>query len=170
MDTPFITTYQTIVKDTSQLNDRRLRLDTLYVTILTLVLGGEAYIVATSQFDNFIAVGATIITSIVGLAFTFRWRQALIGIGNQLELRYRLIREMECRPEFGGVKVFTQEFEQFYQKDKVQGFRTPFFSRTNQLHAIFIGIFILLPLIFTLLAIAASIPGLHAYIQPIIHN
>ena len=69
--------YQTIIKDTNEMNARRRQLDSLYVALITFILTGEAYVAFYSAFTNWLLVFVTIGISLVGGSVTARWRDGL---------------------------------------------------------------------------------------------
>jgi hypothetical protein len=169
--------YQVAIDDLHHSKTLGQSIDTLYVTILTLVLGGDAYVAAISRFDSWVPVGATLAIGIVGLAVTERWRQGGANLYRIITNRYAWLREAERHPDLAcvGANFFTQEYETVYvpQKTRKQSSTTLvsiFFTRTQRLQNIFRAIFIVIPLLIAALTFLATNPWYHLAIQPLIQS
>lgn len=141
--------YDTIIRDTSELSDRRRQLDSLYVTLITFILTGEAYLAFycySHAYDNWVVASAAGAMSLVGLIVTTRWNGGQRNIGAILKRRYAFLRQLEQTVTLKnlGATVFTNEWEQFYgPRDNVA-----FASVTFGLQLTFALIFIFIPLAF----------------------
>lgn len=160
-------TYKLIVDDTNQLGNRRQTVDTVYESIVTLVLGAEGYVAAIWLFRGLLPILATIAISIVGIIFTVHWRGTVDKLKQVLNLRYQYLREMESDQNLASIQaqVYTEEWKTIYAKrDSTRRKRGS--SRTLQ--SIFTGIFIALPILQIVLTVLAILPVTHPYIAPLI--
>lgn len=154
--------YDTIIRDTTELSNRRRQLDSLYVTLITFILTGEAYLAFYSYshaLDNWVIAGTAGAMSLVGLIVTTRWRGGQRNIGNLLRHRYKFLRELEQRDELKklGATVFTEEWKQFYQKYDDGG---AFHSITVGLQLTFAAIFLAIPIAFSIANLSSPIAAL----------
>ncbi|HZC08258.1 MAG TPA: hypothetical protein VE338_21675 [Ktedonobacterales bacterium] len=154
--------YATIIKDTNEMNARRRQLDSLYVTLITLILTADAYVAFYSSFTNWLLVFATIGISIVGGAVTTRWRDGLHNLDEILNFRYTFLRDLEASDEMKaiGATLYSQEWNHIYGPRQDKRFR----SVTNRLQLTFIIVFVLIPLVLLGLTVAETIPVVHALI------
>ena len=155
--------YATIIKDTNEMNARRRQLDSLYVTLITLILTGEAYVAFYSAFNNWLLVFATIGISLVGGAVTARWREGIRNIDDILEYRYGYLRDLEAHPEMIaiGATLYTQEYkEKFYRPIQEKRFITV----TNRLQRTIMAVFFVVPLVLLSLTAVETIPVVHSLI------
>jgi hypothetical protein len=104
--------YKTLLEEANHLAERKDRLDSLYVSLLTVILGGDGYVALISQFSNWIFVIVTFGILGVGLAIANRWQEGIKDINATLNFRYLWIRELEADPKFflPGVRYFTDEY------------------------------------------------------------
>jgi hypothetical protein len=155
--------YATIIKDTNEMNARRRQLDSLYVTLITFILTGEAYVAFYSAFNNWLLVFATIGISIIGGAVTARWRDGLRNLDEILEYRYEYLRNLEKQQEMSdiGATLYSQEWKDIYEPRKVN---KKFRSVTNRLQWIFMAVFIVIPLLLLSLTAVETIPFVHSFI------
>ena len=156
--------YATIIKDTNEMNDRRRQLDSLYVTLITVILTGDAYVAFFSAFNNWLLVIVTIGVSVVGATVTTRWRAGLHNIDEILNHRYQFLRGLEETEELRalGASVYSAEWESIYKRREARRVR----SVTNSLQLIFIGVFILIPIVLTGLTAVETIPALQSLVPP----
>jgi hypothetical protein len=164
--------YRAVIEDTNQINSRRQGLDNLYVSIVTLVLAGDATVVATAQFDNWLPVVATVGIGLVGIAITGRWRQGIADLDEVLGYRYAWLRELEQNPVLAaaGASIFSQEYEHIFKKrESSKEQRSILFARrTRRLQAIFLTVFVIIPMLLAALTYGAGIPEIHQYIRPLL--
>lgn len=166
--------YETVIKDTNSLNDRRRQLDSLYVTLITFILTGDAYLAFYSVFNNWLLVAVTVGISLVGGAVTTRWREGLLNIDKILDHRYGYLRGLEQTDELKalGASVYSDEWTNIYKPRKDRRFR----SVTNRLQLTFIVVFILIPCLLAALTSIETVPAIHRliplavlqYIRPIV--
>lgn len=160
--------YDTIIKDTSELSSRRRQLDGLYVTLITFILTGEAYLAFytySHSLDNWVLASAAVATSLVGLIVTTRWRDGQRNIGKILRHRYQFLRKLERTETLQrlGATVFTEEWEQIYGSNDNPWFH----SVTVGLQVTFALIFVLIPIPFIIATASHSIPALRSLISPL---
>lgn len=155
--------YQTIIKDTNEMNARRRQLDSLYVTLITVILTADAYVAFFSAFDNWLLVAVTIGISVVGWAITSRWRDGLSDLEAILQYRYTYLRDLEKNEEMKaiGATLYGQEWKDIYERRQAN---KRFRSVTSRLQVTFLIIFILIPLILAALTAVETIPTLHGVI------
>ena len=137
--------YQSIMVDTSQISSKRQSLDTVYTTIVTLILGADAYVAGNSKFDNWFAVLVTVALGLVGWAFTWHWRRVLNDLKKILDLRYTYLREMEDNPKMHAIhaQIYTKEYNAIYAHPNKSRFGIG--ARIKHLQTIFLIIFTLIP-------------------------
>ncbi len=154
--------YSAIIKDTSELNDRRRQLDSLYVTLITFILTGDAYVAFNSAFNNWFLVVVTMGISMVGWTVTTRWRAGLRNLSKILEHRYEYLRSLEQTDELKllGANVYTIEWERFYKPGTDRRFR----SVTNSLQVTFLVVFVFIPTVLLALTAIETIPLIHGFI------
>lgn len=155
--------YATIIKDTNEMNARRRQLDSLYVTLITVILTGDAYVAFYSAFDNWLLIVVTLGISAVGWAITSRWRDGLRNLDKILDFRYAFLRQLENSDEMKavGATLYTQEHGMFfYSPHQDKRFRTV----TNRLQATFLIVFIMIPLLLAGLTALETIPFVHSFI------
>lgn len=164
--------YRIVVEDTNQMLARRQGLDSIYVTIVTLVLAGDGYVAAGSQFDNWLPVVATLGIGIVGYVVTGRWRQGVADLNENLQFRFQWLRDLEAKPPLAGIgaSLFTQEYQHVIAPREKSGKfrRRGFLARSHRLQALFRTVFVLVPLLLAGLTLASSDPTLHPLIHPLI--
>ncbi|HEX9035965.1 MAG TPA: hypothetical protein VF808_03150 [Ktedonobacterales bacterium] len=122
----FFDVYRMAIEDLHAAKDLGQKIDSFYVTIVTLLLTADAYEIATTRFDIWTPTAATIGVALIGLAVTARWRQ---GAGNLYQIvrnRYAWLREAEDpekHPEMAHLRVdiFTQEYNAVYLSQKRRG-------------------------------------------------
>ena len=158
--------YDTIIRDTSELSNRRRQLDSLYVTLITFILTGEAYLAFYSYshaLDNWVVAGAAGTMSLVGLIVTTRWNGGQRNIGRILKHRYAFLRQLEQTDTLKnlGATVFTEEWDKFYGPRDNRAFS----SITLGLQLTFALIFFFIPVTFAVAnesgPIAALLNSLH---------
>lgn len=159
--------YKLIVDDTNQLGNRRQTVDTVYESIVTLVLGADGYVAATGQFRGWLPIVATTAIGLVGIIFTAHWRGTVDKLKQVLNLRYQYLRDMESDSNLTTIRaqVYTEEWQAIYAK-RHSTRRKRGSSRTLQ--SIFRGIFIAIPVVQIVLTVLAALPATHAYIVPLI--
>lgn len=161
--------YATTIKDTNEMNARRRQLDSLYVTLITFILTGEAYVAFYSTFTNWLLVFVTIGISIVGGTVTARWRDGLRNLDGILDLRYGFLRKLEAHDDMVaiGATLYSQEWERLYNphQDK-QNKRFRLFKRyqtvTARLQVTFITVFIVIPILLLCVTALETIPLIHS--------
>jgi hypothetical protein len=153
--------YATIIKDTNEMNAGRRQLDSLYVTLLTFILTGDAYVTFYSAFNNWLLVFATIGICFVGSAVTARWREGIRNIENLQNFRYAFLRKLEAEQEMIdiGATFYTQEYEKNYKPMQKR-----FLTVTNRLQRTFMAVFIVIPLLLLSLTAVETIPLIHSLI------
>ena len=168
--------YETVIKDTNSLNDRRRQLDSLYVTLITFILTGDTYLTFYSAFNNWLLVFVTVGVGLVGGAVTTRWREGLKNIDDILNHRYAFLRKLEQDPAMTalGASVYSDEWKAIYERRKDRKYRTV----TSRLQVTFLTVFILIPVLLAALTAVETIPAVHdlvptvilQYIHPIIQT
>ncbi|HEX8729302.1 MAG TPA: hypothetical protein VF739_11800 [Ktedonobacterales bacterium] len=160
--------YATIIKDTNEMNARRRQLDSLYVTLITFILTGEAFVAFYSAFNNWLLVFVTIGISIVGSAVTARWRDGVRNLDKILNFRYEYLRKLEAEQEMInlGATFYTQEFNINYKPHEDQHSHQDkrFRTVTNRLQWTFMAVFIVVPLLLLSLTAVETIPFVHSFI------
>jgi hypothetical protein len=115
----FFDVYRVAIDDLHRTKNLGQRIDSLYLTIITLLFTADAYEIATSKFDSWVPVIATAGVALIGLAVTARWRQGAANLYSITTNRYGWLRDAENpqkHPEMAeiGANIFTQEFEAVY--------------------------------------------------------
>jgi hypothetical protein len=163
--------YAVAIQDTNELKNYGQRIDSVYVTILTLILAGDGYVAAASRFDSWIPVAVTVGIGIVGFIFCQRWQRGLINLNDILNHRYEWLRELERTQHLRGIgaNLFTSEYEEVYQPSGLDSVAR---RRNRQIQSVFRIIFIAIPLVLGIVTLAATnpwLPWLHQYIEPLLH-
>jgi hypothetical protein len=163
--------YQTIIKDTNEMNARRRQLDSLYVALITFILTGEAYVAFYSTLNNWLLVVVTIGISIVGVGVTARWRDGLLSLDEILNYRYEYLRKLEAHAEMIaiGATLYGDEWEHIYKprqdkQDKRYRLLKRFRTVTARLQLIFIIVFIVIPLLLLCVTALETVPFIHGLI------
>jgi hypothetical protein len=158
--------YETVIKDTNSLNDRRRQLDSLYVTLITFILTGDAYLTVYCTFDNWLLVFVTIGVGLVGSAVISRWGEGLKNIDDILNHRYEFLRNLEQDPAMValGASVYREEWQAIYKPRKEKNYRTV----TSRLQVTFLAVFILIPVLLIALTAVETIPAVHDLVPTII--
>ncbi len=141
--------YDTIIRDTSEVSSRRRQLDSMYVTLITFILTGEAYLAFYSysqSYDNWVVVSAAAVISLLGMLVTWRWHSGQKQIGRVLENRYKFLRKLEDSAQLKGLgaTIFTEEWNKFY----APRYGSAFGKLTISLQFTFMAVFILVPVLF----------------------
>ncbi len=163
--------YATIIKDTNEINARRRQLDSMYVTLITFILTGEAYVAFYSTFTNWLLVAITIGISLVGGTVTARWRDGLRNLDGFLDLRYGFLRKLEAHDDMVaiGATIYSQEWERLYnphpdKQDKPYRLLKRYQTVTARLQRIFITVFIAIPILLLCITALETIPLIHSLI------
>ncbi len=186
--------YVTILRDTNELNTRRRQLDSLYVTLITFILSGEAFVAFNSTFTDWLFVAVVVGISWVGITVNSRWRDGARSIDEILEHRYKFLRSLETQNPFTyiGATFFSDEWKSFYSKRTdaksadaksadaksadaksadaksadAKRVDKKFRTTTGRLQRTFTAVFILIPLSVIALTAINTIPSLHDAIPP----
>lgn len=162
--------YVAAINDTNELKSYGQRIDSVYVTILTLILAGDGYVAAASRFDSWVPVVVTVGIGLIGLIFCRRWRRGLINLDKIVSHRYDWLRALERAEQLKGIQadLLTSEYEKVY---KPRGLDRVSRTRSRQLPDLFSIIFVALPLLLALVTLAATnpwLPWLHPYVEPLL--
>lgn len=160
--------YDTIIRDTNELSNRRRQLDSLYVTLITFILTGEAYLAFYSyihSLDNWVVAGAAGTMSLVGLIVTTRWSGGQRKMYRLLTHRYEFLRELEQKDELKklGATVFTHEWDKIYNRRDSGG---AVGSVTTGLQLTFAAIFLCIPIAFSIANLSSPIAALLNSLHP----
>jgi hypothetical protein len=156
--------YTTIIEDTNEMNSRRRQLDSLYVSLITVIMTGDAYVAFYSAFNNWLLVIATIGISLVGGAVTTRWSEGLQNLDIILDNRYEFLRNLEANDELKaiGATLYSQEWNSLYGPGKDIRFR----KVTAHLQRTFTLVFVAIPLVLAGLTAIETIPLIHSLVPP----
>lgn len=115
----FFDVYRVAIDDLHRTKSLGQRIDSLYLTIITLLFTADAYEIANSKFDNWVPVLATAGIALIGLVVTARWRQGAANLYLITTNRYGWLRDAENpqkHPEMGNIdaNIFTQEYQAVY--------------------------------------------------------
>jgi hypothetical protein len=128
-DSLMVEVYKAYIEDVNQLRSSRATLDNLYVTILTILLGAQAYvanllfsgtekdsvvaILQSLNLENWIpAIGAAVIGA-VGSLFCSNWSRISADNKRSLNFKYKNLEEMEQKwpvLQRVGAQLFIEEF------------------------------------------------------------
>jgi hypothetical protein len=111
------------VDDLHSTKDLSQRIDSVYITIVTLLLSADGYEIATSQYHQWAPTVATFCVALIGIAVTARWRQGADNLFKIVKNRYQWLRDAERsqqHPEMAhiGADIFTHEFGAVYKNDR----------------------------------------------------
>ena len=130
----FFDVYKVAINDIHRTKDLGQRIDSFYLTLITLLFTADAYEIATSKkFDNWLPCLATAGVALIGLAVTGRWRQGANNLFKITTNRYVWLRDAEKHPEMEeiGANIFTQEHKEVYEPQaKARSEITVFYRRT----------------------------------------
>lgn len=162
----FFDVYRLAIEDLQATKALGQRIDSFYITILTLLLTADAYEIATSHFATWTSTVVTAGVAVVGLAVTARWRQGAANLYRLVRNRYGWLRDAEdpaLHPEMSamGANIFSQEYLAVYHKrphtspvkEADQGAAnqersvTVFYNRTVFLQALSMAVFVAIPVI-----------------------
>lgn len=187
----FFSVYRVAIDDLHHTRELGQKIDSLYVTIVTLLLTADAYEIAATRFDNWTAVIATVGVALIGVAVTGRWRKGADNLYQITRNRYGWLRDAEDsnkHPEMAriGANIFTQEYSAVYAPQTSQNRRRPrsapaqiqeesgvtrFYYRTLFLQSLCLFVFIAIPVILTAVTYLNMNPALiHAVQQAILHS
>lgn len=109
--------YVAAIDDTNQINSRRQSIDTLYTTIVTLILTGDVYVAVSSGFRNWFGVLVTFAIMLAGLNVIGNWRRAQKELDEILDVRYEFLRALEKQDAMQaiGASLITLEYERVYR-------------------------------------------------------
>jgi hypothetical protein len=115
----FFDVYKVAINDLHHMKSLGQRIDSFYLTIITLLLTADAYEIGTSKFDSWVPVVATAGVAIIGVAVTARWLQGAANLYQLTNYRYSWLRKLEnpdTRPEMReiSVNIFTDEYKDVY--------------------------------------------------------
>jgi hypothetical protein len=116
----FFDVYKVAIDDLHRTRSLAQQIDTMYVTILTLLLTADAYEIATSKFDSWVPIVATAGVALIGNAIASRWRRGTANLFKIVTNRYAWLRSAEdarMHPEMAqiGADIFTQEYKAVYE-------------------------------------------------------
>jgi hypothetical protein len=116
----FFDVYKVAIDDLHRTRSLAQKIDTMYVTILTLLLTADAYEIAIAQFNSWVPIVATAGVALVGLAIASRWRRGAANLFKIVTNRYAWLRSAEdarLHPEMAqiGADIFTQEYKAVYE-------------------------------------------------------
>ena len=157
-------TYQVIIEDTNALSNRRQTIDTVYESIVTLILAADGYVAAQAPYTSWFPVVAAIGASIVGIAFTRHWRSVVDRLKAVLRVRYDYLKQLENDDALKhiGAQIYQVEDTEIYKKRDATSKKAP-----RNLQSIFAVVFYLIPLVRALLT-AVAVSGLHLSITPLL--
>lgn len=157
-------TYQVIIEDTNALSNRRQTIDTVYESIVTLILAADGYVAAQAPYASWFPIVAAIGTSIVGIAFTRHWRSVVDRLKAVLRVRYDYLKQLENDEALKhiGAQIYQVEDAEIYKKREAAGKKSP-----RNLQSIFTVVFYLIPLVRALLT-AVAVSGLHLPVAPLL--
>ncbi len=95
----FFDAYKVAIDDLHRTKNLAQKIDSLYVTILTLLLTADAYETATTKFSSWVPVVATAGVAFIGLAINGRWRKGASNLFRIITNRYAWLREAETHPD-----------------------------------------------------------------------
>lgn len=162
--------YSVAISDTNELRSYGQRIDSVYVTILTLILGGDAYVAAASRFDSWVPVIVTAGIGLVGLNFCQRWLRGLKNHSIIVRYRYDWLRNLEATDELRRLHadLFTSEYQDVYEGGKEESkVERDARRRNRQIQRVFRMVFLAIPVLLALATFAATNPWLHLYIEPL---
>ncbi len=165
----FFDVYRVAIDDLHHTKDLAQKIDSLYVTIVTLLLTADAYEIATTRFDSWTSTFATVGVALIGITVTGRWRKGADNLFNITTNRYKWLRDAEDtlkHPEMKeiGANIFTQEYDDVYRPQikgaepknaasdppssiKEEPGYSKFYSRTVFLQSLCYFIFVAIPVI-----------------------
>lgn len=157
-------TYQVIIEDTNVLSNRRQTIDTVYESIVTLILAADGYVAAQAPYVSWFPVAAAISTSIVGIVFTRHWRSVVDRLKAVLRVRYDYLKQLEDDEALKhiGAQIYQLEDAKIYKKREAEGKKSP-----RNLQSIFTIVFYIIPLVRALLT-AVFVFGFHLSITPLL--
>lgn len=110
--------YPFLIEDTARLSDRRQTVNTLYLSANSLLLGALAILIQQSKFQSVAIVLVVAVIAWAGVVICADWRRLIANYRELLKLRFRLLNELESRPDFFYlVKTFQRENEELYNPE-----------------------------------------------------
>ncbi|HEY7020896.1 MAG TPA: hypothetical protein VH349_07240 [Ktedonobacterales bacterium] len=158
MNNDLVPLYTLVAEDAEQRRRDQQHLDTIYQSILTVLLGAQAYLAANSQFDNWSSVFATAGIGLFGLLFVYQWwRSAEFARLMSLE-RYKILGELENMGGFPAIYV-----REWNERDDKK-YRRVGIGRLRLLLSL--GL-ILIPVALAFVTFLAGLPQFHDIIHPL---
>lgn len=119
----FFDVYRVAIEDLHATKDLGQKIDSFYLTVLTLLLTADAYEIVTAKFNVWTPTLLTAGVMVIGVVVTARWWQGAHRLYQIVRNRYNWLRDAETpgkHAEFQGlgVNIFTHEYEHVYQKTK----------------------------------------------------
>lgn len=144
--------YVAAIDDTNQINARRQSIDSLYTTIVTLILTGDVYVAITSGFRTWFGAIATAAIMVAGLSVIVNWRRAQKELDEILDVRYDFLRNLEKQDAMQaiGASLITLEYAKVYQN------RASKKTAAKRLQRAFSVMFVAIALAMTLLTFAST--------------
>lgn len=157
-------TYKVIIEDTNALGNRRQTIDTVYESIVTLILAADGYVAAQAPYSSWFPVAAAVGVSIVGIAFTRHWRSVVDRLKAVLRVRYEYLKQLENNEMLKhiGAQIYQIEDTKIYKQREAKGKKSP-----RNLQSIFAIVFFLVPCVRLLLTAVAN-SGFHLQIAPLL--
>jgi hypothetical protein len=87
--------YKVVSEETRAFSERRERANQWYASLITLVLGGQGYLLVTFQAADVASAVYTISLGMLGILLAALWRVALGSYASILDNRYFLLRKWE---------------------------------------------------------------------------
>jgi hypothetical protein len=157
----FFDVYKLALDDLHRTKSLGQKIDSLYVSILSLLLTADAYEIATTRLNSWVPVAATAGVAVIGIAVASRWRRGTYDLFKITTNRYAWLRAAEQTPAMKkiGANVFTQEWQAVYLpqasgRDRTEAAGSPgaggisrFNRRTEVLQTLGLTSFALIPLI-----------------------
>lgn len=93
--TRLISHYELLIEDARALGERRERLNQLFLGVITLAVGAQAYLLVTYKDSDVRSTLLIVIVGLFGLSLTRIWQQQLRVIGFLLKFRYAVLKDWE---------------------------------------------------------------------------
>lgn len=144
--------YKAFIEDTARFTDRRQTISNTFVVINSLLLTVISYSLKDSSFIQPWKIILTIPLILAGILVSVWWRQLIRKYKKLVNLRIRLLREMENSKELSGlVKMYHAE-DELYPRDEngkmLKGKGLNFSDLEAKLPLLFIGLYTLFLIFF----------------------
>lgn len=105
--------YKLVVEDARALGDRRETINNLFVSIISLIAGGQGYVLVMFPGTG-VGLAVIVIATLFGLSLCSVWNSALLSYKELLDIRYVTLKSWEEKYNFPSIQQFYTTEAVFY--------------------------------------------------------